>query len=513
MSELNRKLLAGKPAVIPCGVMRPLPERILQFGEGNFLRGFADWMVDALNSQGLFNGRVVAVQPASRNTGPVDLLQKQDGLYTLLLRGVQGGKLAESRQIITSISRALNAHRDWAEVVKVARSADLRFVFSNTTEAGIVYEDEPCIPNHCPKSFPAKVTSLLYERFKAVNGDQTKGLIFLPCELIDKNGTRLKECVLKHASAWSLDFAFSHWVNSANYFLNTLVDRIVPGYPAEEADRLKAGLGYEDRLMVAGEVFHLWAIEGPQHLADEIPFHKAGLNVVWTGDLTPYRTRKVRVLNGAHTASVPVAWLAGLDTVGEMMNDPALGQYIRQAVFDEIMPLLKMDEAELTQYAGDVLERFRNPFIKHALLSISLNSVSKWKVRVLPSLLDYHQATGKLPPALTFSLAALIRFYDGTPVSERELQGLRNGKPYPIRDNADVLNFFAGQWKTFHQTGDLPGLVKTILGHARFWEQDLTQIEGLAKRVASDLHNLLNQAQAGTPFIHAHEPATVTAAN
>ncbi len=467
----------------------PLPEKILQFGEGNFLRGFADWQVDVLNRSGSFNGSIVVVQPVKQ--GMVDVLAKQQGLYTLLLRGIQNGKLVESREVISSISRALNPYSQWAEVVALARSKDLRFVFSNTTEAGIAYADEPFQPKECPTTFPAKVTTLLHERFRGVNGDPAKGLIFLPCELIEHNGTKLKEYVLKHAETWKLGDAFASWVKAANYFLNTLVDRIVPGYPKEEAAKLLTELGYDDRLIVAGEVFHLWVIEGPEHLADEIPFHKAGLNVVWTSDMTPYRSRKVRVLNGAHTASVLGAFLAGLNTVGEMMNDPVFGRFVQRAVFDEIVPQLHSSTDDHRQYAEDVMERFKNPFIKHELLSISLNSVSKWKVRVLPSLLDSFKSTGKLPPALTFSLAALIRFYDGTPVSDRELRGTRDGQPYPIRDDSDILQFFAEHWKRLHSGGNLRQLVEAVLGNGNFWGRALTELPGFESAVEAHLQRLV----------------------
>jgi tagaturonate reductase len=502
---ISKAALERRPAVA-------LPEKILQFGEGNFLRGFADWKVDALNRKGLFNGSIVVVQPVKQ--GLVDVLQAQEGLYTLLLRGIQGGKLVESREIISSISRALNPYEQWAEVARLARSEDLRFVFSNTTEAGIAYVAEPHDPAHCPNSFPAKVASLLYERFQAFNGDARKGLIFLPCELIEQNGARLKEYVFKHAAAWNLGDAFAAWVDSANYFLNTLVDRIVPGYPKEEAAKLTAELGYEDKLMVTGEIFHLWVIEGPSHLAEEIPFHKAGLNVVWTSDMAPYRTRKVRVLNGAHTSSVLGAFLGGLNTVGEMMKDPVFGQFVHQAVFDEIVPMLSMDPEDRRKYAEAVMERFNNPFIKHELLSISLNSVSKWKVRVLPSLLDYVRTTGKLPPALTFSLAALIRFYDGTPVSERELRGTRNGQPYPIRDDADVLQFFAAQWKTYHASGDLTALVKAVLAQKPFWGRDLTEIKGFALAVERHLRRLVQgKVQPKLLNHYEYDSAAAAAAN
>jgi len=490
---------------------RPLPEKVLQFGEGNFLRGFANWMVDALNRKGLFGGSVVVVQPIQQ--GLADVVQQQGGLYTLLLRGIQGGKLVESREIITAISRALNPYPQWAEVVEVAQSPDLRFVISNTTEAGITYAEEPYVPATCPTTFPAKVAALLYARFKEFNGDPTKGLIFLPCELIEQNGAKLEECVLKYAAAWKLGVPFCEWVLSANFFLNTLVDRIVPGYPREEASKLTRELGYEDKLMVAGEVFHLWVIEGPEELAGEIPFHKAGLNVIWTADLAPYRLRKVRVLNGAHTASVLGAYLAGLNTVGEMVKDPVFGKFVEQAVFDEIVPLLTMKAGEARSYAEAVLERFNNPFIKHELLSISLNSVSKWKVRVLPSLLDYVNQFGKLPPALTFSLAALIRFYDGTPVSARELRGLRNGQPYAIRDDAEVLAFFAAEWKTCHTDGNLKRLVKAVLANEKFWGQDLTKIKRFAAAVEADLGRLLKGKLQPQLTSHLPHVTADTAAN
>lgn len=467
----------------------PLPEKVLQFGEGNFLRGFADWQVDTLNRQSEFNGSIVVLQPVKQ--GLVEVLQQQQGLYTLLLRGIQSGKLVESREVIGSISRAINPYSQWAETVAVARSRELRFVISNTTEAGIAYAEEPYDPKACPNTFPAKVTSLLHERFQALSGDPTKGLVFLPCELIEQNGAQLRQHVLKYAAAWELRSDFVAWVNSSNYFLNTLVDRIVPGYPKEEATKLAAELGYDDKLIVAGEIFHLWVIEGPQQLADEIPFHKAGLNVIWTPDMTPYRTRKVRVLNGAHTSSVLGAYLAGLDTVGDMMQDPVFGKFVHRAVFEEIVPQLDMDQDERRKYAEDVMERFKNPFIRHELLSISLNSVSKWKVRVLPSLLDYARTMGKPPPALTFSLAALIRFYDGSVVSERELQGTRNGQPYPIRDDADVLQFFAEQWKAVRAGGSLRQLVDAVLGNVHFWGRSLTELPGFGAAVETHLGRLV----------------------
>ena len=413
--RLSRRLLRDGFTLAPGLVHGPLvdfPETVVQFGEGAFLRGFADWMIDLLNEKGMFGGHVVVVQPIQQ--GLAETLNQQGGLYTLLLRGVQEGQLAESRRIVAAIRRAIDPYQAWHEVVQCFRKPELRLIISNTTEAGIAYSAAPRDPSQCPESFPAKVAALLYERFQSWGADPGKGLIFLPCELIDRNGDQLQSTVLRHAEDWCLGPDFTQWIRSNNHFLNTLVDRIVPGYPRDEAAELTEALGYEDRLLDSGEIFHLWVIEGPQSLADELPLHKVGLNVVWTDNLTPYRERKVRILNGAHTASVLAAYHAGLDTVREMVEDPLFKRFLEKAIFTEILPTVPLAHEEKTAYAQSVLERFRNPFVRHELLSIALNSVSKWKVRVLPSLLDYQRQIGHVPTALAFSLAALIYFYRGT---------------------------------------------------------------------------------------------------
>ena len=452
------------------------------------MRAFVDWMLDVLNEQGMFDGRALVVQPIGQ--GMARQLNEQDGLYTVILRGIEGGKVSESRRLITSVSRGLNPVEDWPAVVGGFCQPEVRFVFSNTTEAGIAWLEEPFVSGRAPASFPAKVAALLYERFVKLGGDAAKGLIFFPCELIEQNGANLKSLVLKHAESWKLGAAFSDWVEKRNYFLNTLVDRIVPGYPAAEAAGLCAELGYEDRLLDAAEIFHLWVIEGPQHLADELPFHKAGLNVIWTDDMKPYRTRKVRILNGAHTASVLAAFHSGLNTVQEMMEDVLLGRFVRQVVFEEIVPTVPLPEEERRKYAEAVLERFGNPFIKHELLSIALNSVSKWKVRVLPSLLDHLKSRGQLPPALTFSLAALIHFYRGAAGSPRELTGTRNGMSYAIRDDQDVLRCFETAWRKFDQDRDVRALTETILANESLWGMNLVTLPGFADAVASHLEHL-----------------------
>jgi tagaturonate reductase len=493
-TSLSRTYLRAQSQLAPSVTRGPnevFPERVVQFGEGNFLRAFADWMIDEVNARQLFNSNVLVAQPIRQ--GMAGMLNEQDGVYTLLMRGVQNGKVVEARRIITATRRAVNPYEQWAELVAAFRGPHVRFVVSNTTEAGIAYVPEPFAHGVCPESFPAKVTALLYERYCAVHGDMKKGLIFLPCELIDRNGDNLRKIVLEHAQNWALPGDFAHWIKGANYFLNTLVDRIVPGYPRAEAETLRSELGYDDKLIVAAEYFHLWVIEGPKHLADELPFTKAGLNVVWTDDLTPYRTRKVRVLNGAHTASVLTAYLAGLDTVRDMVEDPVFGAFVRRAVFDEILPTVLLPEKEKLAYAESVLERFRNPFVRHELLSISLNSASKWKVRVLPSLLDFQKSQGRIPAALAFSLAGLIAFYRGTPVTSNELTGRRGEQAYPIRDDAAVLAFFADAWKKAETTQDWATLAGSTLGRADVWGQDLNAIEGLTDYVAKSLAAIVTQ--------------------
>ena len=490
--RLSKEVL-GSPRAVPtsivCGPTVDFPERVLQFGEGNFLRAFGDWMINAMNARGLFRGRVVVVQPIERGT--VDLLNQQDGLYTCLLRGTQRGVVAEQREIITAIRRGIDPYRDWHSFLATAAQPELRVAISNTTEAGIAYTEEPFPSDRCPRSFPAKVTAWLYERYRRLDGDPRRGLAFLPCELIDKNGETLRRYILQHAAAWGLPPAFSRWVSDHNQFLNTLVDRIVPGYPHEEAASITAQLGYEDRLLTTGEIFHVWIIEGDQRLAEELPFTQAGLNVVWTSDLSPYRTRKVRILNGAHTMTALPALLAGLETVRACVEDAQFGAYLRRAVFDEILPLVPGPERDTRAFAEEVIDRLGNPFIKHNLLSIALNSVAKYRVRVLPSLLEYRAQRQVLPPLLTFSLAALFRFYRGTEIREGALMGKSGGMSYPVRDDMDVLTAFAEVWRLHDGDKNTAALCRSILGRTSLWGEDLRRDSALVEQVVIHLDRVL----------------------
>ncbi len=382
-----------------------LTERVMQFGEGNFLRGFVEWMIDRLNKENGGDYGVVLVQPLEK--GLVDMINEQDGLYSLYLRGLQKGERIEETRVVECVTRGINPFSDTEEFFACAKNPDLRFIFSNTTEAGIEYKSGQKADNFAELTFPGRLTLFMKKRFD----EGLRGFILLPCELIDKNGDRLKECVLKYSRDWGFGGEFEQWINEENHFTNTLVDRIVTGYPRDTAAEMEKEFGYLDNVIDTAEIFHLWVIEGDKKYAEEIPFHKIGLNVLWTDDVTPYKKRKVRILNGAHTMMVPAAYLAGLETVKDAMDDELVYSFMKQGMFNEIIPTLDLPKDELDQFANDVIERFKNPFIKHYLLSIALNSVSKYKVRVLPSVLRYIKDNGSEPKRLVFSLAALIAFY------------------------------------------------------------------------------------------------------
>ncbi len=484
--NLNRaNLAAGKFKVESSPASAKPPVRILQIGDGNFLRGFVDWMIDVANGAGLCNGEVTMVQPLER--GIAELMQAQDNLYTVLLRGVQNGEQIEATRIVSCVKDSLNPYAQWDAMLALAADPSLRFVVSNTTEAGIAYVAEGFVAGSCPANFPAKMTALLFARFNALGGARKTGLVFLPCELIEANGSKLRRCILEFAAAWKLPAAFVAWVEEANVFCNTLVDRIVPGYPAAEAEALTARLGYKDPLIVAAEPFLLWVIEGPASLAEELPLHKAGLDVVWTDDLQPYRTRKVRILNGAHTASSLASYSASLDTVRAMTEDPVVSTFLNRVMFEEIVPFVPLPEAERKAYAETIVERFANPHIRHELISIALNSVSKWQVRVLPTVKDFIARNGKAPAGLAFSLAALLNFYRGKFVEDGSgaYEGERAGQAYRILDNADLLSIMHSAWQA--AAADANKLVATLLADVRLWGEDLTQLAGLAEATATAL--------------------------
>ena len=455
------------------------PEKVVQFGEGNFLRAFVDWQIEIMNKLVGFNGSVVVIQPIEN--GLVNMLNEQDGLYTLYLQGIKEGKALKEHSVINSISRGLNPYAQYEEYLKVAENPELRFVISNTTESGIAFDETDQLSDAPQKSYPGKLTAFLYHRFETFHGEKDKGLIIIPCELIDRNGEKLKEIIVKYAELWNLGEGFLTWLNETNTFCCSLVDRIVTGFPRDNIKEITEELGYEDNLINVGEQFHLWVIEGPDWIKNEFPAEKAGLNVRFVNDMTPYRTRKVRILNGAHTSLVPVAYLYGLDTVGESLENEVIGQYIKDVMYDEIIPTLDLPEEELKYFAGAVLERFANPFVQHYLMSISLNSMSKFETRVLPTLLEYVNRNGQLPRKIVFSLAALIEFY----------KGKRGEEIIKLADDADILELYSEAWKNCDGSdAALEKLVSTILSYEKNWKMNLNNVSGLAVAVTDNLQTI-----------------------
>ncbi|OWR31384.1 altronate oxidoreductase [Saccharibacillus sp. O23] len=440
------------------------PEKVIQFGGGNFIRAFVDWQLQQMNDRGLFGGSAVLVQAFSRKTDPK--FDEQDRLFTVLTNGIADGKPVDSVQVVSSVSRLINPYVDYADYLALAENENLRFIVSNTTEAGIVYRAEDSLGDEPPAGFPGKLTALLHRRYTLGK----PGFTVIPCELIDRNGEKLLEIVKRHADDWRLGEAFKQWLDTDNVFCCSLVDRIVPGYPSGRESELDTRLSYQDKLLVASEPYLFWAIEGPESLKKELPLAEAGLNVVVTPDMTPYRERKVRLLNGPHTAMVPLGLLAGLETVKDVMNDEDLFPFIRLLIEQELIPMLDLPKPELQTYAEAVLDRFRNPSIRHELRSISLNSVSKFTARLLPILLRYAEERGELPPRIVLALAALLYSYRGDRV--------------PPQDEPAVLEIFDRAWN------DPENFAATILGETALWGTDLNEVPGLTARVNAHLQEL-----------------------
>ena len=482
MEQLNYKVL--KESGYDGYVLEKGPEKVLQFGEGNFLRAFVDDFIDLANEKVGYNGKVVLVQPIAQ--GLTELINRQEGLYTLYLRGSENGKKVDEKRVISCVSRCVNPYGEWDKVLETARNPELEIVVSNTTEAGIVHENESRFDQEPPISFPAKLTRVLFERWQA----GLKGLVILSCELIDNNGKELLRCVNQYIDDWKLEEGFRKWVNEENIFCSTLVDRIVPGRirDAEEVKRLAEQNGYDDPLTDVGEVFGIWVIEGPEGLEDRLPFKKAGVPVIVVPDVTPYKKRKVRILNGAHTGFVLGAYLAGFDIVRECMEDDTVRSFMNRMLYEEVIPTLPLDKKDLEDFARAVQDRFNNPFVNHELMSISLNSTSKWRARNMPSFLEYTEAKKALPPCLTASLAAYIAFYSND-VQELNEKGLvcrrPKGNDYTVNDDRDVLEFY---WA--HRKDTEEELVHAVLTNEAMWGQDLTAVDGLEKAVTDGLKKI-----------------------
>ena len=467
-------------------LLKNAPERVLQFGEGNFLRAFADYWFDLANEKAGWNGKCVLVQPIAQ--GLTQLINRQEGLYTLYLRGRQNGEKVDAKRVISSVSRCLNPYekQDYDAMMDVAAGEALEYIVSNTTEAGIVY-DPSCRLEDCPPaSFPAKLTQVLLHRWRAGR----PGVVVLSCELIDNNGKELLRCVNQYIKQWGLEEGFARWVNGDCTFCSTLVDRIVPGRirDAAEAARLEDENGYRDALIDVGEVFGVWNIEGPEWLAEKLPFRAAGLNCPVVPDVTPYKKRKVRILNGAHTGFVPGAYLAGYDIVRDCMQDDVILGFMNRMLHEEVIPTLPLDRQDLEAFAAAVQDRFNNPFINHELMSITLNSTSKWRARNMPSLLEYAQTAGKLPPCLAMSFAAYIAFYssDIQALTEQGLVCRRpKGNEYTVSDDRWVLEFYYSRRGVSDET-----LVHDVMTNEKMWGQDLTLVPGFEQAAAENLRRI-----------------------
>lgn len=474
LKQLNR---------VTTSLAQTAPVKILQFGKGNFLRAFTDWMVDLLNEKAGFNGSIQIVQTNSRETD--DRFKAQEGLFHVVINGIRNGNSHREIRLVSAVKEVINPYENYAAFLDAAENPDLRFIVSNTTEAGISFAGGDIDPSTVPESFPGKLTAFLYRRFKHFQGMPEKGLTVLPCELIEKNGERLRDTIILYADHWGLEEEFRNWIIRDTLFCNTLVDRIVPGFPRERAEEIWQETGYRDELIVSAEPYHFWAIEpvptpgfSMEALRLSLPLEKAGLNVRFVDDLSPYRTSKVRILNGAHTCMVPLAYLRGLRTVKEAIHDVVIGNFIRDTMEHEIIPTLDLPEKELHKFASDVVERFQNPFIRHELMSIALNSVSKFRVRVLPSIVEYYGRKKTLPRRLVRALAALILFYKGE----------WNGEIIPLKDSDAVLSFFKKAWNS----GDPSAVAQMVLSNDALWETDLTKVNGLVEMVDAQMKDLLS---------------------
>ena len=460
MERLNRK---------SANITTVYPERIIQFGEGNFLRAFVDWMVHNMNQKADFNSSVVVLQPLPN--GMIDMLNEQDGLYHVNLQGLDKGETVNSIELIDVISRSLNPYTQFEEYLKLAEQPEMRFVFSNTTEAGIAFDEECKLDDAPASSYPGKLTQLLYHRFKTFKGAADKGLLIFPCELIFHNGTELKKTIQQYIELWNLGADFQNWFETACGVYSTLVDRIVPGYPRNAINEILEKIQLEDRLVVQAEIFHLFVIEAPKSVAKEFPADKAGLKVLFVPDEKPYHERKVTLLNGPHTVLAPVGYLAGLNIVKECLRDEVMSKFVYMIMYKELIETLDLPKSELKKFADDVVERFNNPFVHHLLTSIMLNSFPKFKTRDLPGLKTYLERKGELPSGIVLGLAAIITYYKG---------GKRGNTEIVPNDDKAIVDLLKILWSL----NDIEVVAKGVLAAEFIWDENLNAIPGLTEKLS-----------------------------
>ncbi len=467
------------------------PIRILQFGEGNFLRAFVDWQIDIANEKGVMNSGVAICQPIldpeHKVLGMIDLLNKQDNLYHVYLEGIENKQPKKDVRLVKSVMDSFNPYVEYEKYEQYFLSPELKVTISNTTEAGIRYEEGDDLTACPPKSYPAKMTALLYKRFKHFAGDPTKGLCIICCELIENNGSTLHEYVIKHARYNNLGEDFIAWVEQNCHFCDTLVDRIVPGFPRETIGEIKEELGFDDNLVVKAELYHLWAIggEGYKEVMKELPLDKAGLHVLFMPSIKQFRDKKVCILNGSHTGMVPIGLQMGCETVMDAFNTPAIEKFVNDMVAEEVIPMIEEDQAELKEFAAGILERFYNPYIKHLLKTISLNSLSKWEARNYPTVKDNWFKAGKLAQRELFTFAALLTLYSG-----------KNG--FQPDDTAEFVQFIQQNWDSTNRTATVEKIVKSNI-----FTVDFSEVEGFVEGVAAYVADIeeLGMAEALNKFL------------
>ena len=496
MTLLTKKFLSNyKPPVkitLPSKNFFNLPVKVLQFGEGRFIRGFLNYFIEIANHKQLFNGCSIVIQP--RKADKVAVINAQDGLFTVCSRGLRGGTKTEEFMVISSIKKAIAAKTDWINTLKLAEIPSIQIIASNTTEAGLTYDQGDLIDNNPPTSFPGKLTAMLYHRYKIFDGEKNRGLMILPLELVENNGDLLKKIVLKLAKKWKLEAKFVQWLEGANKFYNCIVDRIVTGYPKpEELDQFQQQLGYEDKLFNIAELYHSWIIEADEKLQTTLPFDEAGLNVQLVSNIKNYFLRKVRILNGAHTSMVPIAYLSGKNFVKESIEDSLIGVYIKNLLKNEVIPFVNLPHDELITYKDAIIERFLNPFLQHKLLTISHYQSSKMRLRVLPSIINYYQKYNNPPTLLPFAFAAFLVFMRIQEKTEAGWFGYRDSEKYEFNDNQESVEIFYQLWQTTDppdQVG-LTKLVNMICQNTDLWERDLTQLPHFAPIVATHINEII----------------------
>lgn len=462
--------------------------KIMQFGEGNFLRCFVDWIINHMNKND-FSSNIVVVQPLAK--GMIEGLKKQNGLYTVLLRGLdEQNNPTKINEVIDNLADFINPYEDYNAYLEYAKSIDLEYIISNTTEAGIVLDKNDINLTKTPNSFPGKLLALLKTRYDYFKGDTSKGLDIIPCELIDHNGDELKRVLIELAKINQLPNDFINWLTNANRFYNTLVDRIVPGYPKDEVEELQKELGYVDNFMVKGEFFHLWVIEDHYGLKNKFPAYKTN-NVLFVDNVMPYKERKVKILNGAHTLMVPVSYLAGHNTVLETMQDEQINTFVKGYMEEETIPTINLPKDDMEKFASDVIKRYMNPYVHHELLSISLNSIFKFKTRLLDTLIN-NLNKNYLPKNILYSFVALIVFY----------KGYRNNEEIPLKDNQEFLDFFKNLWNNFdnHKITEQELIIEVL--KMKHWEKDLSTNKEVVDFMTKSLKAILKDGIKNNVFLN-----------